>query len=80
MLTLEEVMVKDLEDIAAVVRRRRKEEKLTLDHAADRFGIGRRLLVELEGGKRNVGARTLLDLLQLLGYDLVLRRRARKPA
>lgn len=73
----EELPVRDLEDLAGVVRRRRQEEKLTLDEAADRFGVGRRLLVELEQGKRNVRAGTLLDLLQLLGYDVVLRRRGR---
>lgn len=73
----EELSVRHLEDLAAVVRRRRREENLTLDEAADRFGVGRRLLVELEQGKRNVRAGTLLDLLQLLGYDIVLRRRGR---
>lgn len=73
----EEHLLMDLNDVAQVVRRRRKEENLTLDDAANRFGVGRRLLVELEGGKRNVSASTLLDLLQLLGYDLVLRRRSR---
>jgi HTH-type transcriptional regulator/antitoxin HipB len=75
----DEIPVRHLEDLAGVVRRRRQEEELTLDEAADRFGVGRRLLVELEGGKRNVRAGTLLDLLQLLGYDVVLRRRGRPP-
>lgn len=75
----EEIPVRHLEDLAGVVRRRRQEEDLTLDDPADRFGVGRRLLVELEGGKRNVRAGTLLDLLQLLGYDVVLRRRGRGP-
>ena len=70
-----EFPVRHLEDLAGVIRSRRQEENLTLDEAADRFGVGRRLLVELEGGKRNVRAGTLLDLLQLLGYDIVLRRR-----
>lgn len=76
----EEITVRDLEDLAGVVKRRRREERLTLDEAADQFGVGRRLLVELEGGKRNVRASTLLDLVQLLGYDLVLRRRGRRGA
>lgn len=75
----EEVTVRHLEDLAGVIKRRRQQESLTLDEAADRFGVGRRLLVELEGGKRNVRAGTLLDLLQLLGYDVVLRRRGRGP-
>jgi transcriptional regulator with XRE-family HTH domain len=73
----DELPVRDLEDLASVVRLRRQEENLTLDEAADRFGVGRRLLVELEQGKRNVRTGTLLDLLQLLGYDVVLRRRGR---
>jgi transcriptional regulator with XRE-family HTH domain len=72
-----EFTVRDLGDLAGVIRRRRQEEKLTLGEAADRLGVGRRLLVELEGGKRNVRAGTLLDLLQLLGYDIILRRRGR---
>jgi HTH-type transcriptional regulator/antitoxin HipB len=75
----EEVTVRHLGDLAGVIKRRRQQESLTLDEAADRFGVGRRLLVELEGGKRNVRAGTLLDLLQLLGYDVVLRRRGRGP-
>jgi HTH-type transcriptional regulator/antitoxin HipB len=74
-----EFVVHELEDLADVIRRRRKEENLTLDEAADRLGVGRRLLVELEGGKRNVRAGTLLHLLQMLGYDVVLRRRGRGP-
>jgi HTH-type transcriptional regulator / antitoxin HipB len=73
----EEFAVESLDDLARAVRQRRQEEDLTLDEAADRFGVGRRLLVELEGGKRNVRIATLLDLLQLLGYDVVLRRRGR---
>jgi transcriptional regulator with XRE-family HTH domain len=77
MAAQEELTLRSLADVAGVVRRRRVEENLTLDDAADRFGVGRRLLVELEGGKRNVRAGTLLDLLQLLGYDVVLRRRGR---
>jgi HTH-type transcriptional regulator / antitoxin HipB len=73
----EEIPLRHLNDVAGVVRERRRQEKLTLDEAADRFGVGRRLLVELEQGKRNVRAGTLLDLMQLLGYDVVLRRRGR---
>ena len=73
----EEIVVERLEDLARAIRQRRHDEELTLDEAADRFGVGRRLLVELEGGKRNVRVATLLDLLQLLGYDVVLRRRTR---
>lgn len=73
----EELPMRDLQDLADVVRTRRRDEGLTLDEAADRFGVGRRLLVELERGRRNVRVNTLLDLLHLLGYDVVLRRRGR---
>lgn len=75
-----EIVVHELEDLADIVRQRRKEEGLTLEEAADRLNVGRRLLVELEGGKRNVRAGTLLHLMQMLGYDVVLRRRGRRSS
>ena len=77
MSELNEITLENLDDLAQAIRQRRREESLTLSEAADRFGVGRRLLVELEGGKRNVRITTLLDLLQLLGYDVVLRPRRR---
>jgi HTH-type transcriptional regulator/antitoxin HipB len=57
-------------DLGAAVRARRKELGLTLTDAAERMGVGRRLLLELEHGDRNVGLETVLRIVQLLGLDL----------
>lgn len=79
MKTSNEILVRDLADVGRAVRQRREEQGLTLDEAPDLYGVGRRLLVELEHGRRNVGAETLLQILSLLGYDVILRHRSATP-
>lgn len=74
-----EVLVRDLADVGRAIRQRREQQGLTLDEAPDLYGVGRRLLVELEHGRRNVGAETLLHILNLLGYDVILRHRSAPP-
>ena len=57
--------------LGAAIRARRKETRLTSTQAASFAGVSRRLLVELEGGKRpNVGFRALVRILDVLGLDL----------
>jgi transcriptional regulator with XRE-family HTH domain len=72
---MEEVEVIGLEELGRLISRRRKELGLTLAEGADRMGVGRRLLIELEHGERAVAADTLIRVLNLLGYDLVIRSR-----
>jgi transcriptional regulator with XRE-family HTH domain len=57
--------------LGAAIRARRMETRLTSTQAASFAGVSRRLLVELEGGKRpNVGFRALVRILDVLGLDL----------
>jgi transcriptional regulator with XRE-family HTH domain len=70
-----DTVVTDLSVLGALVAHRRRALGLTLDEASERLGVGRRLLTELEHGKRSVRAETLLRLLNLLGFDLVVRAR-----
>jgi transcriptional regulator with XRE-family HTH domain len=70
-----DTVVTDLSVLGALIAWRRRALGLTLDEASERLGVGRRLLTELEHGKRSVRAETLLRLLNLLGFDLVVRAR-----
>lgn len=70
-----ESIIYDLQDLGALVAARRKELGFTLDEASQRLGVGRRLLSELEHGKRSVGADTLLRILNLFGFDVLVRSR-----
>jgi transcriptional regulator with XRE-family HTH domain len=57
--------------LGATIRSRRNEAKLTATETAALAHVSRRLLIELERGKRpNVGFQALGRVLQVLGLDL----------
>jgi len=63
--------------LGAAIRTRRKEARLTATQAGVLARVSRRLLVEVEGGKRpNVGFSALLRILEVLGLDLEVRVRS----
>lgn len=71
-----ELLVPDLPTLGEFVRARRRALGLSdATVAADRLGVSRRLLLELEQGRRGVRADRLLHILQTLGCDLVIRPR-----
>ena len=60
-----------IEQIGALLRERRQAAGLDIQTAAIRAGVGRRLLIELEAGKRlNVSLSTVLRLVGLFGLEL----------
>jgi transcriptional regulator with XRE-family HTH domain len=62
--------------LGAAIRARLKEAGLTATKAATLARVSRRLLVEVEGGKRpNVGFGALLRILEVLGLDLEIKAR-----
>ncbi len=62
--------------IGRLLRERRQQTGLDQQTAATRAKVGRRLLVELEAGKRpNVSFATLVRLLGLFGFELEVRQR-----
>jgi transcriptional regulator with XRE-family HTH domain len=58
------------EQVAAEVRRRRQQRNWTLDVAATRLGVSRRLLAQLEAGQGNPSLSTLLAIAE--GFDISL--------
>ena len=62
------MLVRNVVGLGRVIRLRRKEAGLTADEAARLAGVSRRLLIELERGRRpNVGAAAVFRILELLG-------------
>ena len=65
------MQINSLSDLGKQVRRQRKEAGLAADEAAALAGVSRRLLLELEQGKRsNVGFSNVLRILTLLGLRM----------
>lgn len=58
------------EHVAAEVRRRRQQRNWTLDVAAARLGVSRRLLAQIEAGQANPSLSTLLSIAS--GFDISL--------
>jgi transcriptional regulator with XRE-family HTH domain len=61
----------EAERVAAEVRSRRQQRGWTLDVAAARLGVSRRLLVQLEAGEANPSLSTLLSVAGGFGVSLV---------
>lgn len=68
--------IRHFRDLGEQVRRRRKETGLTADQVAASAGVSRRLLLELEQGKRvNVGFSKVLSIMETLGLEIHVQRR-----
>jgi len=71
-----EPVTRSIRDLGATIRNRRREAGLTAAQAAEWARVSRRLLVEVEGGKRpNVGLAAVLRILTVLGLDVDVRTR-----
>lgn len=62
--------VKTPKDIGLVIRDRRRKLRLSQQAVADRAGVSRRWIVEVEGGKSRLDAGLLLRVMNTLGLDL----------
>jgi HTH-type transcriptional regulator/antitoxin HipB len=62
-------------DIGAAIRKKRKEDGLTLADTAALCGVGYRFLSDLENGKRTVQMGKVLQVLTALGLDLYVASR-----
>ena len=69
-------VVKDPRDLALLVRARRRELGLTQEALAGVTGLDRTVLSVLERGERTMSLKVALRLVQTLGMDIVIRRRA----
>jgi len=63
------------EDIGAAVRKKRKEDGLTLANAAALCGVGYRFMSDLENGKATVQMGKVLQVLTALGLDVTIEAR-----
>lgn len=65
------MQVRTIKDLGSRIRERRDETRLTAEQVAELARVSRRLLLELEQGKRsNVGFSNVLRILQVLGLRL----------
>ncbi len=68
--------VRSSAELGALLRTHRKQQALTQLDMAGLGNTGNRFIVELENGKPTVQLQKVLDLVDLLGLELVLRPKA----
>ncbi|MBU6259149.1 MAG: helix-turn-helix transcriptional regulator [Burkholderiales bacterium] len=71
-----EAVVRSAAELGAAVRARRKRLALKQLDIAGMGNTGNRFIVDLEGGKPTVQLQKVLDILDLLGLELVLRTKS----
>jgi y4mF family transcriptional regulator len=69
------VAVDRMEDLGALIQSARKEQGLTQIDVAGLVGFGNRFIVDLEKGKETVQMQKAMDVLALLGLELVIRKK-----
>ena len=62
----------DMKQLGAFVAKERKRQDVTQLQLSQATDVGRRFIVELEGGKETIHAGKLLKVLDALGIDLTL--------
>lgn len=64
--------VRTVRDLGEIVQRTRKEQKLNQIDVAGLAGCGNRFIVDLEKGKETIRMQKAIDVLELLGLELVV--------
>ncbi|MET3105237.1 HTH-type transcriptional regulator/antitoxin HipB [Oxalobacteraceae bacterium GrIS 2.11] len=68
-------VVGSTEEIGDLIRQARKEQGINQVLAAGMFGSGNRFISDAENGKKTIQAQKLLDLLAMVGLEIVIRRK-----
>lgn len=71
----EPVIVRSAANLGQIVRDRRRSQKLRQIDLAGIGKTGNRLIVDIEKGKPTVQLQKVLDVLDLLGLEVVIRQR-----
>lgn len=70
--------IRSVEDLGVLIQRIRREQGLTQVDISGLAHTGNRFIVELEKGKPTIQMQKALDVLELLGLELIVRKRGCK--
>ncbi len=69
------LVVHSTEEIGRLIRKARNEQGINQMVAAGIFGSGNRFISDAENGKQTTQAQKLLDLIDMVGLEVVVRRK-----
>jgi HTH-type transcriptional regulator/antitoxin HipB len=68
--------IRTVQDLGQIIQSTRKEHQLTQIDVAGLAGRGNRFIVDLEKGKSTIQMQKAMEVLTLLGLELVIRKKA----
>lgn len=77
-MNLSEFIVKDITEVGNFIKNQRKEMNVTQDELANFAGLSRVGVVKLEKEEGDIKLSTLLKVANLLGFEIVLKKRSNK--
>ena len=75
---MKEIILKDSKDIGSTIKELRSEMKITQEELANYTGLSRIGIVKLEKEENDLKLSSLIKIANLLGCELVLRKRSNK--
>lgn len=73
--TADETFITSVSELGKLIRQTRKAQKMTQEDVSGLAGLGNRFIIDLEHGKETVQAQKVIDVLNLLGLELIIRKR-----
>lgn len=73
--TVDEISITSVHELGKLIRQTRKAQKMTQEDVSGLAGLGNRFIIDLEHGKETVQAQKVIDVLNLLGLELIIRKR-----
>ena len=70
----DQVSVSSVEQLGRLMRDIRRRQDLTQEDVAGLAGLGNRFIIDVERGKETVQMQKVLDVLRLLGLELVVKK------
>jgi y4mF family transcriptional regulator len=69
-----ETAISSVDELGKLIRKVRKSQNMTQVDVTGLAGFGNRFIIDLERGKETVQMQKVIDLLKLLGLELVVRK------
>jgi len=69
-----EQAVRSMDELGKLVREVRKGQEMTQEEVSGLAGLGNRFMIDLERGKETMQMQKVIDVLRLLGLELVIRK------
>jgi transcriptional regulator with XRE-family HTH domain len=75
---MKEIILKDFKGIGKIIKELRSEMKITQEELANFTGLSRIGVVKLEKEENDLKLSSLIKIANLLGFEIVLRKRSSK--